>query len=144
MRSSTSFSALALRLSSNNVATLPVALDGMYRPSITGLRITRAQRSPAQVNFEIDVSDFDSDLATSSSTAVAGNVYIDAGNNGEDYGPVTIDGTAMLNRAVGTLGGAFQLHVTGAIPSGFSVSFYIQVSDSAGNESNIVAIPIRF
>src|SRR5262249_44097108 len=41
IHSTTPFSALALRLSSDKLATLPVAANGMYRPSITGLRITR-------------------------------------------------------------------------------------------------------
>ena len=70
LRGSTDFSALALRLSSDKIATLPVAANGMYRPTITALRITRTQRSPAQVNYEIDVTDFDSDAATPSSTMV--------------------------------------------------------------------------
>ncbi len=145
MRSFTSFSTLALRLSSDKIATLPVALQGMYRPAINTLRITKTQRSPAQVNFEIDVTDYDSDIAASPSTAVSGVAYIDFGSAGYDYGPITMDGAGLLNRAAGTLSGSFQPpHVTGAIPSGYSADYYIQVYDSAGNDSNLVSIPIKF
>ena len=53
-----------------------------------------------RMNFQIDVTDADSDLATSSSTSVSGMGYVDFGPNiGFDYGPVTIDGTP-LSRSV--------------------------------------------
>lgn len=145
MRGAASFSALALRLSSDKIATLPVAADGMYRPSITSLRVTSTQRSPARVNFEIDVADFDSDIATSSSTTVSGVAYIDLGTAGYDYGPVSMDGTALLNRSTGTLSGSFQPpRVTGAVPSGYSAVLILILNDASGNTSNIVALPIRF
>src|SRR5262249_8698743 len=70
MRSSTEFSALALRLSYDKIATLPVAPFGMFRPAITGARVTSTQRTQGIVNFEVDVTDLDSDVATSSSTTV--------------------------------------------------------------------------
>jgi hypothetical protein len=142
VRSSTPFSALALRLIGDKIATLPVAENGMYRPSITGLRITAAQRSPAQVNFEIDVTDFDSDIATSSSTTVASVAIVDFGST-YDFGPVNMDGAGLVNRPSGTLKGTFQPRVTG-IPSGFSADFYIFFFDSAGNLSNFVGVPVRF
>ena len=141
-----SFSALALRLTSDKVATLPVANNGMYRPSIVGLRITRTQRTaPAQLNFEIDVKDFDKDLSTSSSTSVSGVAFIDFGSSGYDFGPITLNGSSVVGKETGTLSGTFQPpNVSGAIPSGFAAVFYIYVNDSAGNQSNFVSIPIRF
>lgn len=142
VRSSTPFSALALRLIGDKIATLPVAENGMYRPSITGLRITATQRSPAQVNFEIDVTDFDSDIATSASTAVTSVAIVDFGTT-YDFGPVNMDGAGLVNRPTGTLKGTFQPRVTG-IPSGFLADFYIFFFDSVGNLSNFVGMPIRF
>jgi len=143
IHSSTDFSALALRLSGDKLASLPVAEIGMYRPSITGLRITRTQRSPAQVNFEIDVQDFDSDLVTSASTTVTTGVIMDFGNNIQPNAVIPLDGSAVLNRATGTLSGTFQPGVTG-IPSGFTAVFIIQIEDAAGNPSNIVAAQPKF
>jgi hypothetical protein len=144
--SSSSVSAVALRLNGETIATLPLAANGMYRPAITALRITQAQRSPAQVNFEVDVTDFDSDVATAGSSTVMANVFIDFGNAGYDLGPVTINGTGLIGRAVGTLSGSFPLpHVTGTIPSGTPALFYIhQLFDASGNESNAVRIPVTF
>ena len=145
MSSSTDFSALALRLSSTRIATLPVASNGMYRPSITMLRITTAQRSPAQVNFEIDVTDFDSDAAKDSATAVLGLAGVDFGDgSGIDAGTISLDGTALLNRNSGTLRGSFQPPGIASVPSGTRAAFYIVIADSAGNASNIVAILIQF
>ena len=143
---SAGFSALALRLSFDKLATLPVAENGMYRPTITGLRVTGTQRAGAKVNFQIDLTDFDSDVATGSSTSVAAIAYIDFGSSvGYDVGPVTIDGTAMVNRMSGTLSGTFSPpNVTGTVPGGTSAVFYIVVSDSAGNGSNFIGIPVRF
>jgi hypothetical protein len=146
IHSSSGFSALALRLSSDKLATLPVAENGMYRPSITALRITGTQRTGAQVSFQVDVTDFDSDVATSSSTSVSAVAYVDFGSSvGYDFGPMTIDGSAMLNRSTGTLSGTFKPpNVTQSVPSGFSATFYIVVSDSAGNVSNFVGLPFRY
>lgn len=145
IHSSTVFSALALRLSSDKLASLPVAANGMYRPSITGLRITRTQSRGAQVSFEIDVTDFDSDIATTSSTSVSATAVIDFGSSGYDVGPLTIPGTGMLDRATGTLSGTFQPpNVSGTVPSGVSAMFYIQMQDSLGNVSNVVNVLVRF
>ncbi len=145
MSSSTDFSALALRLSSTRIATLPVASNGMYRPSITMLRITTAQRSPTQVNFEIDVTDFDSDAAKDSATAILGLAGVDFGDgSGIDAGTISLDGTALLNRSSGTLRGSFQPPGIASVPSGTRAAFYIVIADSAGNASNIVAILIQF
>jgi hypothetical protein len=146
INSASSFSALALHLSSDKVATLPVADNGMYRPSIVGLRITKTQgTAPAQLNFEIDVKDFDKDLATSSSTSVSGEAFIDFGSSGYDLGPITLSGASLVDRESGTLTGTFQPpNVTGTIPSGIAAVFYLYVNDSAGNTSNVVSIPVRF
>src|SRR5262249_25040246 len=145
IHSSTPFSALALRLSSDKLATLPVAANGMYRPSITGLRITRTQRSGAQVSFEIDVTDFDSDVATSASTSVSATALIDFGSTGYDVGPMDLAASGILSRATGTLSGTFQPpNVSGTVPGGVSAVFYIQIQDSLGNTSNVVNIPVRF
>ena len=146
LSSAASFSALALRLTGNKLATLPIATNGMYRPAITGLRVSGIQRSPAQISFQIDVIDYDSDLATSSLTSVSGTAYIDFGGSvGYDYGPVAIDGTNLVGKVSGTLSGTFQPpDVTGAVPSGTSAVFYIFVVDSTGNESNFVSLPVKF
>jgi hypothetical protein len=146
MHSTTSFSAIALRLTTDKIATLPIAIDGMYRPAITGLRVTGTQRSNGQVNFQIDVTDLDSDVANSSATSVSGVAYVDFGPNvGYDYGPVTIDGTPLLNKRSGTLTGSFiPPDLNGSVPSGTPVVFYIYISDSAGNQSNFVSIPGKY
>ena len=146
IHSPTSFSALALRLSGDKVATLPVWAEGMFRPSITNMRITRTQRTvPAEVSFEIDLTDFDSDIAVSGSTSVAAIVLLDFGNSGSDSGDITIDGTALVNRATGTLSATFRPpRVTGAIPAGFQAVLYILLFDSLGNSSNVVAVSFRF
>jgi len=34
--------------------------------------------------------------------------------------------------------------VTGSIPSGTAAMFYLYVTDSSGNASNVVGIPVRF
>jgi hypothetical protein len=145
IHSTTSFSALALRLIADKIATLPVAANGMYRPAITGLRITGTQRAPAQVNFEIDVTDFDSDLATSSSTMISALAFVDFGSAGYDAGIVSIDGASVANRANGTLRGSFQPpRVTGTVPANTPANFFVYIQDSLGNESNFVGIPFRF
>jgi hypothetical protein len=135
--------AVALRLSADKLATLPVAADGMYRPSITSLRIVSAQRSPAQVTFDLDLTDLDSNIATGSSSSVNAVVYMDFGSNVADFGEIHIDGAAILNRANGTLRGTFPSRVTG-IPSGLTAAFYIVINDASGNASNVVATSVRF
>ena len=145
IRSATSFSALALRLSTDKIATLPIAPNGMYRPAITSVRVPKTQRSPAQVSFEVDVIDYDMDLAAGSPVTVGATAFIDFGDPGYDYDQITIDGTTLLNRASGTLSGTFQPpHVTSAVPSGYQAVFYIYLVDSQGNQSNFVGIPIKF
>jgi len=143
VHSSTSFSALALRLSGDKVATLTVADNAMYRPSIIGVRVTGTQRSPAQVNFEIDVADFDKDLATSDATAVLGGALVYFNSSVSDSGNISLDGTAMINRDTGTLRGNFQPRVTG-IPSGTPAILQLVILDSAGNVSNIVDFTFKF
>src|SRR5262249_110249 len=102
IHSSTGFSALALRLSFDKLATLPVAENGMYRPTITTVRITGTQRAGAQVSFQIDLTDSDQDVATSSSASVNVTAYVDFGSSvGYDFGSFTIDGSGMLNRLTG-------------------------------------------
>ena len=91
------------------------------------------------------MTDYDSDIVTDSSTTVSGVAYVDFGDAGYDYGPVMIDGARLLNQASGTLSGTFQPpNVTGAVPSGYPAVFYIYIFDSAGNQSNFVAIPTKF
>jgi hypothetical protein len=142
---STPVSVLALRLNTHKLATLPVSPNGMYRPSIKDMRITRTQRSPAQVNFEVDISDFDSDLASAASTNIEGIAVLDFGTTGYDLGPISIDGTAILNRATGTLSGTFQPpRVTGTVPTGSPATLFIIMYDAAGNESNIAGLAFRF
>jgi len=146
LSSGIAFSSVALRSTGDKFATLPIAANGMYRPAITAVRVPTTQRSPAQINFQIDFIDYDSDLATTASRAVSGTGYIDFGSSvGYDYGPVIIDGTPMVNRPSGTLSGIFQpRNVTGAVPSGTSALFYIYVVDSAGNQSNFVGTSVKF
>jgi hypothetical protein len=145
VHSSTTFSAVALRLTGDKVATLPIAPDGMHRPAITAIRTTQVQRSPASVSFSIDVTDSDSDVSTSSGLPVLAVALIDFGVFGTDSGIVSIDGTPILNQATGTLTGTFQPpNVTGAVPAGTQAMLYLQVYDSLENASNIVRIPFTF
>jgi hypothetical protein len=147
MRSSTAFSALALRLaddpSGTKLATLPVAVDGMFRPSINTIRVTSTVRSTATVNFSIDVTDYDSDLATASSTSISAVAITDFGSGISDFGVVTMNGTGLVGRQSGTITGTFQARVTG-IPSNFTATFEIWLYDSVGNFSNIVTVPAKF
>ena len=136
-------SALALRLTSDKIATLPVASNGMYRPAITAIRAPRVQRSPAQVNFELDVTDNDTDVATSSSSSVSAMAYIDFGST-SDNGSLSIDGTKLINQRSGTLAGTFKLPDIASVPSGTPAILYMWIFDSAGNQSNYVRIQIRF
>ena len=139
------FAATALRLTGAKIAALPIASNGMYRPAINTVRVTKTQGSPPQISFEIDVTDYDSDIVTDSSTTVSGVAYVDFGDAGYDYGPVKIDGARLASQASGTLSGTFQPpNVTGAVPSGYPVVFYIYIFDSAGNRSNLLAIPTKF
>jgi hypothetical protein len=146
MSSPLAFSPMALRLSFDKLATLPVSANGMYRPTIGAIRVTNTVRLPATVNFEADFTDYDGDVATASTTAVAARTYVDFGSTiGYDFADITIDGTAVLNRSTGTLKGSFQLpHVTSTVPSGTQAVFYIWIKDSGGNQSNFVAVPFRF
>jgi hypothetical protein len=145
IRSSSPFSALALRLTNDKIAALPIAADGMHRPSITALRLTQAQRSPAQVSFSVDVTDSDSDISTSSAVLVRADVFMNFGAPGVSSGTVDLDGTPVLNQTTGTLDGTFTLpNVTGAIPAGTQADFYLRLSDSLGNVSNLVAIRVTF
>jgi hypothetical protein len=139
--SQTEFSALALRLSFDKIATLPVSANGMFRPTIRAVRVTGSTRSPAQVNFEIDFTDFDADVSTSSTQASA-DVYVDFGTI-YDFGTITLDGNAALNQQQGTVKGSFQPKVTG-ITSGTPAVLYIELFDSAGNGSNFVSFPFKF
>ena len=139
------FAATALRLTGAKIAALPIASNGMYRPAINTVRVTKTQRSPAQISFEVDVADYDSDIVTDFSTTVSGVAYVDFGDAGYDYGPVKIDGARLASQASGTLSGTFQPpNVTGAVPSGYPAVFYIYIFDSAGNRSNLLAIPTKF
>jgi len=145
LSSGISFSTVALRSTADKFATLPISANGMYRPAITAVRVPTTQRSPAQINFQIDCIDYDSDLATSASRSVSGTAYIDFGGSvGYDYGPVIIDGTQLANQPSGTLSGTFQPpNVTGTVPSGKQAVFYIYVVYSAGNQSNFVGVPVQ-
>ena len=145
MHSSQEFAALALRLNSGKLATLPVANNGMYRPAITGLRITKLQRGPALVNFDIDVADFDSDIAISGATSVTANSGLYFGSQiGSFEALPTIDGTVMLNRTTGTLSGSYTRPDIGTIPSGQQAIFYVYIFDAAGNQSNTIFILVKF
>lgn len=141
LHSASSFSSLALRLTGDKLATVPIATDGMHRPSITGLRITGSQRSPIQVNFSVDLADADADLPASSST-IAAVTFLDFGVLGSASGSFTIDGTTILNRTSGTLSGT--VNVSGTIPARTPAVLYLQVYDSLGNASNIVSILFSF
>jgi hypothetical protein len=145
MQSDSAFSAVALRLSGPNIATLPVADTVLFRPSITNLRITSTARATGQVAFSVDVRDFNADLVTSTSTAVLASVgvlYVTQ-NAFDGYYTLALDGTAVLNMTSGTLTGTFQGQA-GNIPSGTSAALYIAVPDSLGNYSNVVSLPFKF
>jgi hypothetical protein len=145
MQSDSAFSAVALRLTGPNIAALPVADTVLFRPAITNLRVTSSARTTGQVSFTVDVRDFNSDLVTSTSTAVfatMGVLYVTQ-NAFDGYYTVPLDGTATLNMMTGTLTGTFQGQATN-IPSGTSAAFYIVVQDSLGNYSNLVNVPFKF
>ena len=142
--SSTAFSAVALRLSSDKIATLPVAIDGMYRPSITGLRVTKTVRSPLEVDFAIDITDLDSDTATVSSTGVANTAILNFGSGFVYSYAVTLDGNALIGPSTGTITGILKPTNITNVPAGTSAFFYIVIVDTAGNESNFIYTTIRF
>src|SRR5262249_17853134 len=75
IHSAAAVSFVALGVSGDKLAALPAAVNGMYRPSITDLRITGTRREGAQVSLQIDVTDLDSDIATSSTTTVLSAAY---------------------------------------------------------------------
>ena len=142
IRSTSALAPLALRLGSGKIATLPVTEDGFHRPSITSMGISRTQRSPAQVDFSIDVRDVDSDVAKSGASSVAVDAYIDFGSV-NDFLTVTLDGTAMIDRTTATLTGIFRPRITG-IQANTPATLYLQVYDTQGNVSNLIAASFRF
>src|SRR6185503_6292455 len=101
------FSTMALRLTGDKLATIPIATDGMHRPYITALRTTGSQRSPAQVSFSVDLNDLDSDISVNSMSPVLADGYM-VFQSGTGVGGVSMDGTAILNMATGTLTGTLQ------------------------------------
>ena len=145
IRSDNQFAAVALRSSPTTFATVPISENGMYRPSLGGLRITRTQRNPAQVDFQIDVTDIDADTATSSSTAVAGFAALDFGDgNGPDTDVISLNGGSLVNLKSGTLSGSFRPPGINNLSSGTPAYFLIVIFDSAGNASNVLYTIIRF
>jgi hypothetical protein len=145
IRSNIQFAAVALRSSPTTLATIPVAESGMYRPSLTTLRITRTQRNPAQVDFQIDLTDLDSDTATSSSTTVQGIAGLDFGDgNGPDAATLNLVGTSLVNAKSGTLSGSFRPPGINTVPGGTPAIFLIIIFDSAGNASNVLYTTVRF
>jgi hypothetical protein len=145
VHSDTSFSALALRLTGDKIATLPIAADGMHRPAITALRVTQTQGGPPQVTFSVDLADLDSDVSVTAGSPVLAVGNIDFGGGVVGSGGISLDGTPVLNQASGTLTGTFQPgNVAGTAPPGFQAVFYLLVLDSLGNASNVVSVPFRF
>jgi len=138
---SSPFSALALRLAGDKLATTPISTAAMHLPSITGLRTTASQRSPLQVSFSVDLADADADLPDASSM-IAADAAVDFGVLGSATGSLTIDGTAMLNRTSGTLSGTIRL--SGTVPAKTPAVLYLRVYDSLGNASNVVSILFSF
>ena len=145
IRSDIQFAAVALRSSPTTLATVPVAENGMYRPSLNALRITRTQRNPAQVDFQIDLTDLDADTATSSSTTVEGLAALDFGDgNGPDTDVISLNGGSIVNLKSSTLSGTFRPPGINTLPSGTPAYFLIVIFDSAGNASNVLYTMIRF
>jgi hypothetical protein len=104
--------------------------------------ISGTQRSPAQVDFSLDVADSDADLATASATSVTVIAFIDFGSV-NDIGQVSVDGAGMLDRTTGKLTGVFRPRITG-ITANTPATLYLQVYDSQGNISNVIAAGFRF
>jgi len=145
IRSTAAMAPLALRLSSGKIATLPVVEDGFHRPSITSMGITRTVRSPAEVDFSIDVTDVDADVAATGASSVTVTALIVFAGGFNDAAEVTVDGAAMINQATGKLTGSFRPpRVTGAVPANTQAVLYLQVYDSQGNLSNVVSTTFRF
>jgi hypothetical protein len=145
MHSSTPFSPLALRLSLDKIAALPAAADGIYRPSIAGLRVTSMQREPVQVNFQLDVADLDADTSTTSAPIVMAIAGIDFGDGeGPDAGFVRIDGAPMMNRTMGTLSGSFGTSRVLKVSSGKQATLLIVLYDTENNPSNVIYTRIAF
>jgi hypothetical protein len=146
IHSTTPVSSVALRATSDQLAALPVAVNGMYRPSLTGLRIIGTQAASPQVTFQIDVTDLDSDIATGTATAVLAVASIDGGPLGYHTGAVMIDGTTGINRTNVTLTGVFappDLSGTGVRP-GVSSTLHVFIYDAAGDASNSISAPFQF
>jgi hypothetical protein len=145
IHSSSTFSALALRLTGDKIATLPIAADGMHRPAITALRVTQTKGAPPQATFSVDVTDSDSDLSVSTASPVLAIGFIDFGGGVVGGGGISLDGTPILNQASGTLTGIVQpTNISGTAPPGYPAVLYLRVSDSLGNVSNVVAVPFTF
>jgi hypothetical protein len=142
MTSQQTFSAIALRLTNLKTATIPVAYDGIYRPAITGLTVTKHVAAPFEIDFTVNFADVDSNLATSSVPTVFGSVYLLI--SGQVYGPygVGMDGTAVINSSSGTISGVLNSSATSAdftsLPSGTQVQVYVQIYDADGNQSNLM------
>jgi hypothetical protein len=148
MQSGSNFSSIALRQNGTNAAggvlgfaVLTVADSIMYVPSVTNLQITTTNRTTGQVNFTINVADFSASLVTPTATAVFAQAAIFFPNT-TDYNTLFMDGSSMLNANTGTLSGTYQSNYSN-IPSG-TYTFVIQITDSAGNFSNLITAPLKF
>jgi hypothetical protein len=141
MSSSTTFSAVALRLSKDKLATLPVVLDGIYRPTIAAIRVSRLQRAPVQIDFAIDVADLDADAATAANgiSALAG---LDFGNSSGTFN-LKIDGAGLLNQVSGTVTGRLTPGIA-SVASGTQAILYLEIFDSKGHVSNVIFTSIKF
>jgi hypothetical protein len=95
------------------------------------------------VTFEIDVTDYNSDIATAASTSVNAVAYVNFTGLGFDPNVLSLDGTSVVGRLTGTLRGTYQSHVSG-IPSGYSTGLLVIVYDAAENQSNVIGLPFRF
>jgi len=139
--SSTTFSAVALRLSKDKLATLPVVLDGIYRPTIAAIRVSRLQRAPVQIDFAIDVADLDADAATAANgiSALAG---LDFGN-GISAIPLNIDATGLLNQVSGTVSARLTPGIA-SVASGTQAILYLEIFDAKGHISNVIFTSIKF
>jgi hypothetical protein len=146
MASATAFSAVALRLTFDKIATIPVAFDGLYRPTITTIRVTRTQRSPSvQIDFSIDVTDVDGNVATSSSTTVTGAALLFFTSSGQNsVYDVSLDGSPLISRTTGTITGSVKPTDITTVPSGTQAILLVQIFDAAGLASNLIYVPFRF
>jgi hypothetical protein len=146
LHSTATFSAVALRLTGDKIATLPIATDGMHRPAISQLRFVSKSNNPMQVSFSVDVSDLDADLSTNAALPIFASGILDFGAAGVGTGGISIDGSAVVNASVATLSGTFQpSNASGVtVPAGTPAVFYLRVFDALGNGSNLVSIPVTF